>query len=106
MPRMDGGSIPGYIPPGLRFGIIIDEPLIGVKNGSNKFFTLPDKFMADRISVYRNGHRLLKGTSPANGDYLVYEPGGVGTGYTGVQFLFTAPVATDEIMADYAVAAP
>jgi hypothetical protein len=103
---MDGGSIPGYIPPGLRFGIIIDEPLIGVKNGSNKFFALPDKFMADRISVYRNGHRLLKGTSPANGDYLVYEPGGIGTGYTGVQFLLAAPMAIDELMADYAVAAP
>lgn len=106
MPRMDGGSIPGIIPPGLRFGIIIDEPLIGPKNGSNKFFTLPDKFMPDRVSIYRNGHRLLKGTTPANGDYLVYEPLGPGTGYTGVQFLFIAPAATDELIADYAVAAP
>lgn len=77
-----------------------DRPLAGVKNGSNPYFTTPEKFVADPpIRLHVSGRRLLQGR-----DFTIEESGGPGTGYDRVILLFPVgklPKTDDDLVADY-----
>lgn len=55
------------------------------------------------IEVFHNGkrERQTKTTSPSDGDYVVEESGGVGTGYDTVRFLTFTPKPASELRANY-----
>lgn len=80
-----------------------NKDLVGVKDGVNKVFTVPDPFFVQSgeivIRVDMNGQRLRLG---AANDYTVSESGGVGTGYDTVTFV-VAPKAYENPTADYLV---
>lgn len=80
------------------------QELIGTKNGINRVFTTPDKFLhGDSIGdgllvqVYRNGKRELIGDY---NDFVVDESGGVGTGYDMVIFR-KPPRKNETLLVDY-----
>lgn len=83
----------------------IGQVLLGAKNGLNRIFTTPEKFLPLTIRVYHNGRRLVRATalSPAYGDYYVMESGGPGTGYDTVIFLSFTPVEKSGLLTDYAI---
>jgi len=72
-------------------------PLQGTRDGSNPTFTTPEKFMQNgiKIKVMKNGRRLL-----LDGDYILEESGGMGTGYDTIIF-FKPPRIFDNLEADY-----
>lgn len=76
--------------------------LVGVQDGSNLVFTIPDLAVhnppGSQIKVYRNGQRLMPG--PSN-DYVVSESGGVGTGYDTITFTADPPILGERLSADY-----
>jgi hypothetical protein len=79
------------------------QNLVGTKNHINTTFLIPDgkKFVHElphlTICVFYNGVRqeFLE-------DYLVFESGGVGTGFDAVT-LFRAPYSDDSLQADYVI---
>lgn len=82
-----------------------DKDLVGTKDGANQIFIVPDgeKFLQSGnnvIRVYRNGLRLKFGVG---NDYTVSESGGAGTGYDTITFAGPAPLAYEELTADYLV---
>lgn len=82
-----------------------NKDLVGTKNGANQDFAVPggEKFLQSGenvIRVYRNGVRLRLG---ADNDYTVSECGGAGTGYDIITFTGPAPLAYEELTADYMV---
>jgi hypothetical protein len=82
-----------------------NKDLVGIKNGINPSFLIPDgdKFLQSGenvVRVYRNGLRQNFG---AGSDYTVSESGGVGTGYDTITFNGTAPLAYEELTADYMI---
>lgn len=82
-----------------------NRDLVGIKDGVNISFLIPggEKFIQSGdvvIRVYRNGQRLRFGASE---DYTVSESGGPGTGYDTVTFSVPAPLAYEELTADYLV---
>jgi hypothetical protein len=88
-------------------------PLVGLKNGANRIFqTTPDYFVHDPtgtgrdIEVWHNGRRLILTAvpDPSQGDFIVSESGGVGTGFDTVTLLTFAPVGKSTLVADYALA--
>jgi hypothetical protein len=74
--------------------------LAGAKDGVNLSYTAPDKFLEQTIRVYRNGHRLRRGTGC---DYEVSESGGVGSGFDAVTLLHGPLVSYEQLFADYVV---
>jgi hypothetical protein len=91
----------------LNFSFKQNVPLIGVKNGSNRVFTVPfpDKFINGplglnefRILVRHNGKGLLPGV-----DYTMSESGGIGTGLDTITIITFKPVADSTLVADYVV---
>lgn len=80
-----------------------NKDLVGAKDGVNQDFAVPggEKFIQSGeiiIRVYRNGVRQNFG---ADSDYTVSESGGVGTGYDTITFTGPAPLAYEELTADY-----
>ncbi len=80
-----------------------EQPLVGVVNGLNTTYTLPDnaQFVQEtpyiQIVVFLNGVRLL-----LRDDYFVLEGGGTGTGFDTV-LLVEPPRPGDKLVADYVV---
>jgi len=77
--------------------------LIGAKNGVNVTYLVPDKFNEEKIRVYRNGVRQMRDDVGAC-DIEVEESGGPGTGFDTIIFVDRAPVAGENLFADYVVA--
>ncbi len=91
----------------LNFSFKQNVPLIGVKNDSNRIFTVPspDKFINGsfglnefRILVRHNGRGLLPGI-----DYTMSESGGFGTGLDTINIITFKPIADSTLVADYVV---
>jgi len=83
-------------------------PLEGAKDGVNRIFTVPDKFINGpfgnndfRILVRHNGRVLIAGC-----DFTITESGGPGTGYDTLTFTTFTPNSSSELIADYVIAAP
>jgi len=80
--------------------------LVGSKDGVNRIFTTPEKFMHDptiglTIDVWHNGRRLMQGLNPSVGDYSVSESGGLGTGFDTINLYTFAPIERSCLVADY-----
>lgn len=80
-------------------------PLIGTKNGLNRIFATPDKFINGlylgstySILIRHNG----RGLEP-DVDYEISESGGIGTGYDTIFFKSFIPTQFSNLLADYAV---
>lgn len=88
----------------------IGVELIGIKDGSNRDFQTPDKFVhvlgGDTITIMHNGRVLQQSSvpNPVFGEYYVYESGGVGTGYDSVHFLSFIPVNISILLSSYTIA--
>jgi hypothetical protein len=87
-------------------------PLIGARDGTNRKFTTPDKFINNlttmqTIEVFSNSRRLIQTstTNPGVGDYWISESGGPGTGFDTINLLTFTPVARTTLVANYQVAA-
>lgn len=85
-------------------------PLIGIKNGTNRVFTVMpgDKFIDGlfddnefHIHVDHNGRRLIQDI-----DFQILESGGVGTGYDTIRFISFAPTPKSQLIADYVIQNP
>jgi hypothetical protein len=92
------------------FNIKQNVELVGVKDGVNRFFTVPspDKFINGtfagsefRILIRHNGRGIIQ-----NLDYAIYESGGVGTGYDTIGIVSFVPTANSTLIADYVIEAP
>lgn len=101
-----GGGGDGY---GTSFPFLFRQnvPLIGVKNGINRIFSVPngEHFVNQnignhdfRILIRHNGKGLEEGV-----DYMVSESGGSGTGYDTIIFSAFAPIEESSILADYVI---
>jgi len=82
---------------GLRF----NQPLTGVQNGLNRFFTTAEKFRYDLVEKVepvfkRNGQTVYLGIEIKE----INESSGVGTGYDTVEYL-KAPKKSDKLTIDY-----
>jgi hypothetical protein len=78
-------------------------PLIGLKNGVNRYFMTPDKFFVGilegsdfSIRIRHNG----KGLDP-DLDFEIQESGGLGSGYDTIFFKSFIPTAFSNLLADY-----
>lgn len=81
---------------------LINEDLLGVKNGVNTVFTTSNFFIHDGSSnemVYYLGILLSEGVG---GDYVVSESGGLGTGYDTITMVL-APLANEPFRISYYV---
>ena len=82
---------------------------VGVRDGVNRTFTLPDRYVhANGLSldVFHNGRRLAEAPQPDPrlGDFLCTESQGVGTGFDAIILLSFTPVASSVLLADYQIA--
>jgi len=83
-------------------------PLIGVKNGTNRTFYTPEKFLNGtfptgdhfHIAVKHNGKDLYESI-----DYTIGESGGPGTGYDVINLISFTPNPHSLLYADYVVLA-
>jgi hypothetical protein len=80
----------------MRFGV----ELLGTRDGSNRVFTTPEKFVVNTICVHINGVRKREA---ADCDYTVSEGGGVGAGYDTITFTAVAPWTDENVIADFIV---
>lgn len=80
--------------------------LIGLKNGSNRIFLTPEKFLNGiyisgdqfHIAVKHNGKDLYEGI-----DYTISESGGVATGYDTINLISIVPISSSKLFANYVV---
>jgi hypothetical protein len=80
--------------------------LIGLRNGTNRTFYTPDKFLngnfttGDKFHIHikHNGKDLYESI-----DYTIGESGGPGTGYDTINFISLTPTAHSLLFATYAV---
>lgn len=80
--------------------------LIGIKNGSNRIFYTPEKFVNGlfttgdvfHIEIKHNGKDLYESV-----DYTIAESGGAGTGYDTINLISFAPVSKSLLYANYVV---
>ena len=96
-PTLGGGS--STIP----FAFMQNVTLFGAKDGVNRIFTTPDKFVNGnfansefRILIRHNGKGLEE-----NIDYIVQESGGSGTGFDTVVIISFVPNTKSRLLADY-----
>lgn len=82
-------------------------PLIGMRNGSNRTFYTPDKFINGsyfnnifHITIEHNGKELYE-----NIDYSIAESGGPGTGYDTINIFSLTPNSHSLLYATYAIKA-
>lgn len=80
-------------------------PLIGLKNGTNRMFFTPEKFINGsyfgntfHITIEHNGRDLYE-----NIDFTIGESSGPGTGYDTINFIAFTPVPHSLLYATYAV---
>lgn len=80
-------------------------PLIGLKNGTNRIFYTPDKFINGtyfgntfHITVEHNGKELYE-----NIDFTIAESGGTGTGYDTLNFISFSPNNNSTLYCTYTV---
>ena len=81
-------------------------PLIGIKNGTNRLFYTPEKFLNGilpsgdnvHIKVYHNGKSLYEGI-----DYTIAESGGPGTGYDTINIFSFSPISESVLYASYCI---
>lgn len=80
-------------------------PLIGLKNGANRMFFTPDKFINGayfgnvfHLTVEHNGKELYE-----NIDFTIGESSGPGTGYDTINIISLTPVAHSLLFATYAI---
>lgn len=82
----------------------VGQNLVGAKDGLNTTYATPglEKFTHNLpffdISVWYNGIRLS-----LLDDYMVFESGGVGTGYDSIILLEVVPLSVDHLFADYVI---
>jgi hypothetical protein len=81
--------------------LVVGVALIGLKDGINRIFTTPDKFIHESggksIKVYYNGIVM----DPLE-DFIIEESNGIGTGFDTIILLrIKAPVVLDSLSADY-----
>jgi len=94
------------LPPGTLSYLFKDQiALIGAKNGVNRTFYTPDKFINGayagnnfHIQVKHNGKDEYEGI-----DYRIDESGGPGTGYDMITFISKTPNAHSIIYASYVI---
>jgi hypothetical protein len=80
--------------------------LIGTKDGSNKTFYTPDKFINGlfitgdtfHIHVKHNGRDLYE-----NIDYTISESSGAGSGYDTINLISLTPIVNSQLFATYAI---
>lgn len=89
----------------LNYAFRDEIPLIGLKNGTNRVFLTPDKFINGfysgndfHIEIKHNGKALYE-----NIDYTISESGGVGTGYDVINLTQFSPLPKSTLFAWYAV---
>jgi hypothetical protein len=82
-------------------------PLIGMKNGANRTFYTPDKFINGsyfgnifHLTVEHNGKELYE-----NIDYSIGESSGPGTGYDTINLISFTPIRQSLLYATYAIIA-
>jgi hypothetical protein len=80
-------------------------PLIGLRNGINRIFFTPDKFINGpyngnifNISIEHNGKALYEGI-----DFNIKESGGLGTGYDTIEMFSLTPNSHSLLFATYAI---
>jgi hypothetical protein len=80
-------------------------PLIGLRNGINRIFFTPDKFINGayfgnifHITIEHNGKELYEGI-----DYTIAESGGAGTGYDTLNIFALTPNSHSLLYATYAI---
>lgn len=106
---MDAGIINGLEVTGgtatLNYLFRQEIPLIGMKNGSNRVFLTPEKFInglyfgnSFHIEVKHNGKALYE-----NIDYTIGESGGPGTGYDVINLTQFSPLAKSTLFAWYTI---
>lgn len=96
-----------YIDKAPVLGLKIKEniPLLGLKNGVNRVFMTPDKFIngiyleSEYSIVIRHNGRVLDPLA----DYDLSESGGLGTGYDTIFFKAFVPTQFSSILANYTV---
>ena len=81
--------------------------LIGAKDGTNRTFTTPDKFINGslgnnefRIKIIHNGRDLIE-----NENYTLIESGGAGTGFDTIVFISIIPTTKSKLEVSYVVEA-
>lgn len=78
-------------------------PLLGTKNGINRTFSTPNKFIngtylgSEYSIIIRHNGRVLDPFT----EYNLMESGGLGTGYDTIIFLTFAPSAQSRLLSDY-----
>lgn len=82
-------------------------PLIGMRNGANRTFYTPDKFINGSyfgnvfvITIEHNGKQLYE-----NVDFTIAESGGPGTGYDTINIISLTPNTHSLLYATYAIVA-
>jgi len=78
-------------------------PLVGIKDGSNRVFTLPEKAIhtpgtGPVVKVYFDTRRLQ------TNEMSVEESAGIGTGFDTIRVTAFAPKAISSLFADYVAA--
>ncbi len=98
----DGGSTPSGV---LSYSFRDEIYLTGSKNGANRTFFTPEKFINGtfdgnnfHIQLKHNGKDVYEGI-----DYVISESGGVGTGYDAITFISFAPNSHSLLVANYVV---
>lgn len=89
----------------LNYAFRDEIALIGMKNGTNKTFYTPEKFInglyfnnSFHIEIKHNGKAVYE-----NIDYTIGESGGPGTGYDTINFTQFAPLVKSTLVAWYAI---
>lgn len=82
---------------------------LGVQDGVNRTFQLPEKYIRANglsLDVFHNGRRLVEAglSDPRLGDFYCLESGGSGTGFDAIVLLRFAPSVRSVLVADYQVA--
>jgi hypothetical protein len=101
---IDGLEVGSNQVSGLSYIWRIEIPLIGTKNGINKTFFTPDKFINGtfdtgddfHIQVKHNGRDLYE-----DFDYYVSESEGTGTGYDTINLISITPNTNSKLFATY-----
>jgi hypothetical protein len=100
------GYITSHHPPGsLNYAWREKIPLIGLKNGINRTFFTPDKFINGlyfgnlfHLTIEHNGKELYE-----NIDYTIGESAGPGTGYDMINLISFSPISASLLYATYVV---
>jgi len=106
---LNGGIVNGLEVPGgitdINYVFKDEIPLIGVKDGINRVFTTPDKFLNGiyfgnnfHIHIKHNGRDIYEGI-----DYTISESGGVGTGFDTINIFSFTPKPRSLLFASYVI---